>query len=156
MYPLCFVCANLLNFAVCNYAKGSWVRDNRRPLYSGQGCKQWLSEMWACRLTQRTAFSYEGFKWQPDDCEMPDFDRHVFMKRLEFIALPDLICPDGMCTVKIILLLFPLIRIFLINSYSLILTGVRQNLGTWAVLSPLLFASYVIVWSVDNDQWHLD
>ncbi|OWM76363.1 protein trichome birefringence-like 14 isoform X2 [Punica granatum] len=68
---------------VCNYAKGSWVPDNRRPLYSGRKCKQWLSEMWACRLTQRTDFSYEGFRWQPDDCEMPDFDRFAFMKRME-------------------------------------------------------------------------
>ncbi|KAK4741326.1 hypothetical protein SAY87_024914 [Trapa incisa] len=68
---------------VCNYAKGNWIQSNRTPLYSGQGCKQWLSEMWACRLTQRTDFSYEGFKWQPNDCEMPDFDRHAFMKRMQ-------------------------------------------------------------------------
>ncbi|THU60831.1 hypothetical protein C4D60_Mb07t16890 [Musa balbisiana] len=39
---------------VCNYAKGKWVADNRRPLYSGLGCKQWLSPMWACRMQNRT------------------------------------------------------------------------------------------------------
>ncbi|KAF8011831.1 hypothetical protein BT93_I0081 [Corymbia citriodora subsp. variegata] len=68
---------------VCNYAKGRWVADKGRPLYSGFGCKQWLSEMWACRLTQRTVFSYEGYRWQPENCEMPDFERSSFLKRMQ-------------------------------------------------------------------------
>ncbi|XXG80036.1 hypothetical protein AAC387_Pa09g0988 [Persea americana] len=67
----------------CNYAKGKWVAESRRPLYSGFGCKQWLSEMWACRLTQRTDFSYEGFRWQPENCEMPEFDGSAFLKRMQ-------------------------------------------------------------------------
>ncbi|KAJ4982018.1 hypothetical protein NE237_032855 [Protea cynaroides] len=68
---------------VCNYAKGSWVADNRRPLYSGHGCKQWLSPMWACRLTQRIDFSYEGFRWQPENCAMPEFERSAFLRRMQ-------------------------------------------------------------------------
>lgn len=68
-------------FAVCNYAKGRWVADSRRPLYSGFECKQWLSEMWACRLTQRTDFSYEGYRWQPENCKMEDFERSAFLRR---------------------------------------------------------------------------
>ncbi|PSS26617.1 Protein trichome birefringence-like [Actinidia chinensis var. chinensis] len=67
---------------VCNYAKGRWVADRRRPLYSGFGCKQWLSDMWACRLTQRTDFSYEGYRWQPENCQMPDFRGSDFLKRM--------------------------------------------------------------------------
>ncbi|KAF6144070.1 hypothetical protein GIB67_007531 [Kingdonia uniflora] len=67
----------------CNYAKGKWVEDNRRPLYSGFGCKQWLSEMWACRLTQRLDFSYERFRWQPNNCEMPEFEVLSFLKRMQ-------------------------------------------------------------------------
>ncbi|KAF5745115.1 Trichome birefringence-like 15 isoform 1 [Tripterygium wilfordii] len=67
----------------CNYAKGRWVADSRRPLYSGFGCKQWLSEMWACRLTQRTDFSYEGYRWQPNECRMPDFDRVQFLRKMQ-------------------------------------------------------------------------
>ncbi|XP_077210316.1 protein trichome birefringence-like 14 [Tasmannia lanceolata] len=67
----------------CNYAKGKWVADSRRPLYSSFGCKQWLSEMWACRLTQRTDFSYEGFRWQPENCEMPEFKGSLFLKRMQ-------------------------------------------------------------------------
>ncbi|KAK1264899.1 hypothetical protein QJS04_geneDACA011317 [Acorus gramineus] len=67
---------------VCNYAKGKWVADVRWPLYSGFGCKQWLSEMWACRLTQRANFSYEGYRWIPFNCEMPDFEGSAFLRRM--------------------------------------------------------------------------
>lgn len=68
---------------VCNYAKGRWVIDNTRPLYSGLKCKQWLSEMWACRLTQRPDFGYEAYRWQPENCEMPEFKRSAFLKRMQ-------------------------------------------------------------------------
>lgn len=67
----------------CNYAKGRWVADNRRPLYSGLGCKQWLSDMWACRLTQRTDFSYEGYRWQPENCMMPEFEGAQALRRMQ-------------------------------------------------------------------------
>ncbi|KAK9107468.1 hypothetical protein Syun_023479 [Stephania yunnanensis] len=67
----------------CNYAKGKWMEDSRRPLYSGFGCKQWLSEMWACRLTQRTDFSYETFRWVPHGCQIPDFDGSSFLRRMQ-------------------------------------------------------------------------
>ncbi|KAL3630117.1 Protein trichome birefringence-like 16 [Castilleja foliolosa] len=67
----------------CNYAKGRWVADSRRPLYSGFGCKQWLSDMWACRLTQRTDFSYEGYRWQPSNCAMPEFQGAQFFTRMQ-------------------------------------------------------------------------
>ncbi|XP_052196183.1 protein trichome birefringence-like 14 isoform X2 [Diospyros lotus] len=68
---------------VCNYAKGRWVADSRRPLYSGFGCKQWLSDMWSCRLTQRTDFSYEGYRWQPVNCNMPEFEASEFLERMQ-------------------------------------------------------------------------
>lgn len=67
----------------CNYANGRWVEDSRRPLYSGFECKQWLSEMWACRLTQRTDFSYERYRWQPENCEMPEFEGSAFLRRMQ-------------------------------------------------------------------------
>lgn len=66
----------------CNYAKGKWVVDEKQPLYSGFGCKQWLSGMWACRLTQRTDFSYEKLRWQPNNCEMERFEGSEFLKRM--------------------------------------------------------------------------
>lgn len=80
LYVLMYLMPNVM-YAVCNYAKGKWVADNHRPLYSGFGCKQWLSDMWACRLTQRTNFSYEGYRWQPQSCEMPEFEQSEFFKR---------------------------------------------------------------------------
>ncbi|XP_051113804.1 protein trichome birefringence-like 14 [Andrographis paniculata] len=67
----------------CNYAKGRWVFDDSRPLYSGSGCVQWLSPMWACRRTQRTDFQYERLRWQPKDCEMEAFSRSKFLQRMQ-------------------------------------------------------------------------
>ncbi|KAL3625291.1 hypothetical protein CASFOL_030745 [Castilleja foliolosa] len=67
----------------CNYAKGKWVLDDNRPLYSGFGCKQWLSSMWACRLTQRTDFEYEKLRWQPKGCKRDDFTGSKFLERMQ-------------------------------------------------------------------------
>ncbi|KAJ6737297.1 N-ACETYLNEURAMINATE 9-O-ACETYLTRANSFERASE [Salix viminalis] len=67
----------------CNYSKGRWVADSRRPLYSGFQCKQWLSEMWACRLMQRTDFSFEGYRWQPENCKMLEFEKSAFLRRMQ-------------------------------------------------------------------------
>ncbi|PON66006.1 PC-Esterase [Parasponia andersonii] len=67
----------------CNYANGKWVVDHNRSLYSGFGCKQWLSEMWACRLTRRTDFSYEKLRWQPKDCQLEEFEGSNFLKRMQ-------------------------------------------------------------------------
>ena len=72
--------------AVCNYAKGRWVADSARPLYSGFQCKQWLSEMWACRLTQRPDFAFEGYRWQPENCKVLNFERSSFLKRWLFFS----------------------------------------------------------------------
>lgn len=67
----------------CNYAKGKWVPDSRRPLYTGFSCNQWLSEMWACRWMKRPDFSYENFRWQPNQCTMLEFDRFKFLGRMQ-------------------------------------------------------------------------
>jgi len=68
---------------VCDYTEGKWVQDSRRPIYSGKMCKRWLSEMWACRLTERPDFSYEKYRWQPDNCVMPDFEGQEFLIRMQ-------------------------------------------------------------------------
>ncbi|KAJ4910834.1 Protein trichome birefringence-like 16 [Raphanus sativus] len=67
----------------CNYAKGKWVVDNHRPLYSGSHCKQWLASMWACRLMQRTDFAFERLRWQPKDCSMEEFEGSKFLTRMK-------------------------------------------------------------------------
>ncbi|XP_022732729.1 protein trichome birefringence-like 16 isoform X2 [Durio zibethinus] len=67
----------------CNYAKGKWVIDDKRPLYSGFGCKQWLAPMWACRLMRRQDFAFEKLRWQPNGCEMEEFEGSKFLKRMQ-------------------------------------------------------------------------
>ncbi|EPS61732.1 hypothetical protein M569_13061, partial [Genlisea aurea] len=67
----------------CNYAAGRWVFDDSRPLYSGFGCKKWLSPMWACRLMQRMDFEYEKLRWVPKDCEMEGFSSSKFLNRMQ-------------------------------------------------------------------------
>ncbi|KAK7265453.1 hypothetical protein RJT34_33073 [Clitoria ternatea] len=74
---------NATESKVCNYARGKWVPDSNRPLYSGSGCKQWLSGMWACRLMQRTDFEYEKLRWQPKDCQMEEFEGSKFLRRMQ-------------------------------------------------------------------------
>ncbi|KAL1189086.1 Protein trichome birefringence-like 16 [Cardamine amara subsp. amara] len=74
--------AHIANKA-CNYAKGKWVVDTHRPLYSGSGCKQWLASMWACRLMQRTDFVFESLRWQPKDCSMEEFEGSKFLRRMK-------------------------------------------------------------------------
>lgn len=71
-----------VNNQTCDYSKGNWVADDNRPFYSGGRCLQWLSEMWACRLTDRTDFSFEKFRWQPKDCEMEEFSGKKFLRRM--------------------------------------------------------------------------
>ncbi|KAF4363619.1 hypothetical protein F8388_002160 [Cannabis sativa] len=70
-----------INNKACNYGNGKWVVDHNRSLYSGFGCKQWLSGMWACRMTQRTDFAYEKLRWQPKDCQLEEFEGSKFLKR---------------------------------------------------------------------------
>lgn len=67
----------------CNYAKGKWVPDDNRPLYSGFGCKQWLSGMWACKLMQRTDFSYEKLRWESKSCQMEEFEGSKFLRKMQ-------------------------------------------------------------------------
>ncbi|CAN6696233.1 unnamed protein product [Malus baccata var. baccata] len=69
-----------LHLPVCNYAKGKWVMDHKKLLYSGHGCKQCLSSMWSCRMTKCIDYSYEKVSWQPKDCQMEEFEGYKFLK----------------------------------------------------------------------------
>lgn len=76
--------SSLFHGQACNYAKGKWILDSTRPsLYSGSGCKQWLSPMWACQLTNRTDFTFEKLRWLPKGCRMDEFSGPKFLKRLQ-------------------------------------------------------------------------
>ncbi|KAF8118481.1 hypothetical protein N665_0005s0238 [Sinapis alba] len=78
-----FTASSSSSSSVCNFAKGKWVKDRKRPLYSGFECKQWLSTMWSCRIMGRPDFSFEGYRWQPQGCNMPHFDRFTFLNRMQ-------------------------------------------------------------------------
>lgn len=67
----------------CNYGVGKWVPENNtRPIYSGLHCRRWLSGTMNCRLMpRRNDFSYEWFRWKPDNCALPEFDHRVFLER---------------------------------------------------------------------------
>ncbi|OMO56109.1 hypothetical protein COLO4_35776 [Corchorus olitorius] len=66
---------------VCNYAKGRWVAENRVPFYN-HGC-EYINTDWNCRAMNRTDFSYEKYRWEPLDCQMPEFDPFDFLKRMQ-------------------------------------------------------------------------
>ncbi|XP_008459933.1 protein trichome birefringence-like 14 isoform X1 [Cucumis melo] len=83
VYNISTIDEKLKKNQACDYAKGKWVVDEKQPSYSGFECKQWLSSMWACRLTQRTDFSYENLRWQPNNCEMERFEGSEFLKRMQ-------------------------------------------------------------------------
>ncbi|KAK1617821.1 hypothetical protein QYE76_023338 [Lolium multiflorum] len=65
----------------CNYAKGKWIADKKRPLYSGYECKQWLPKKYNCGGMGRTDLSFESYRWQPLGCEMPEVSGPNFLNR---------------------------------------------------------------------------
>ncbi|MCO5593636.1 hypothetical protein L7F22_047651 [Adiantum nelumboides] len=68
----------------CDYTVGSWVKSEKLPLYSGSSCKKWLSGMWACRLMPgRPNFNYENVRWQPNGCNLPEFNSEDFLARMQ-------------------------------------------------------------------------
>ncbi|XP_051209262.1 protein trichome birefringence-like 14 isoform X2 [Lolium perenne] len=66
----------------CNYAKGKWIGDEKRPLYSGYECKRWLPKKYNCDAMGRTDLSFEGYRWQPYGCKMPEFSGLNFLNSL--------------------------------------------------------------------------
>ncbi|KMZ69509.1 trichome birefringence-like 14 [Zostera marina] len=73
----------------CNYGVGKWVPENMtRPIYSGSNCRRWVSSSMNCNLMpRRKDFSYESFRWQPDNCDVPDFDHQVMKnKTIAFVG----------------------------------------------------------------------
>ncbi|XP_047079757.1 protein trichome birefringence-like 14 [Lolium rigidum] len=71
----------------CNYAKGKWIGDEKRPLYSGYECKRWLPKKYNCDTMGRTDLSFEGYRWQPYGCKMPEFSGLNFLNRMRHKTL---------------------------------------------------------------------
>ncbi|CAI5522083.1 unnamed protein product [Closterium sp. Naga37s-1] len=66
----------------CDLYTGRWVRDSRgHPLYSGSTCQFPLTH-WTCRRKDRPSFLYEQYRWQPEGCKVPRFNRSELKERL--------------------------------------------------------------------------
>ncbi|XP_051209255.1 protein trichome birefringence-like 14 [Lolium perenne] len=66
----------------CNYAKGKWIADEKRPLYSSYECKRWIPKKYNCGAMGRTDLSFESYRWQPHGCEMPELSGPNFLDRM--------------------------------------------------------------------------
>ncbi|XP_047079758.1 protein trichome birefringence-like 14 [Lolium rigidum] len=84
-YTICNV--NIVYLVECNYAKGKWIADEKRPLYSGYECKQWLPKKYNCGGMGRTDLSFESYRWQPHGCEMPEVSGPNFLNRMRHKTL---------------------------------------------------------------------
>lgn len=57
----------------CNLFSGKWVFDNKSyPLYKEQQCS-FLSDQLACQKFGRKDLSYQNWRWQPHQCDLPRF-----------------------------------------------------------------------------------
>ncbi|CAI5482284.1 unnamed protein product [Closterium sp. Yama58-4] len=66
----------------CDLYTGEWVKDfQHHPLYSGSTC-QFPLPHWTCRRKDCPSFLYEQFRWQPEGCRVPHFNRTELKERL--------------------------------------------------------------------------
>ncbi|XP_031398180.1 protein trichome birefringence-like 34 [Punica granatum] len=65
----------------CDLFSGRWVYDNvSYPLYKEKEC-QFISEM-TCEKYGRKDLSYQNWRWQPHDCDLPRFNAIALLERL--------------------------------------------------------------------------
>lgn len=55
----------------CNLFSGKWVSDNQSyPLYKERQCT-YMSDQLACEKFGRKDLSYQNWRWQPHQCDLP-------------------------------------------------------------------------------------
>ncbi|XP_058774974.1 xyloglucan O-acetyltransferase 1-like [Vicia villosa] len=62
----------------CDYSNGTWIHDNRSPLYNGTTCK--IKKSQDCILNGRPNSSYLHWRWKPSECHLPIFEPNTFLK----------------------------------------------------------------------------
>jgi hypothetical protein len=71
----------------CNLFSGEWVFDNQSyPLYKEQQCT-FMSDQLACEKFGRKDLSYQNWRWQPHQCNLP---RYIYVLFFLFL-FPDVI-----------------------------------------------------------------
>ncbi|KAJ4969855.1 hypothetical protein NE237_002954 [Protea cynaroides] len=75
----------------CNIFSGKWVFDNSSyPLYSERQCT-YMSDQVACEKFGRKDLSYQNWRWQPHQCDLPRFNATALLeilrgKRLVYVG----------------------------------------------------------------------
>ncbi|OVA07841.1 PMR5 N-terminal domain [Macleaya cordata] len=66
----------------CDLFSGKWVFDNSTyPLYSEKQCS-FMSDQLACEKFGRKDLSYQNWRWQPNQCDLPRFNATALLGRL--------------------------------------------------------------------------
>uniref|UniRef100_A0ACD5Y728 Uncharacterized protein n=1 Tax=Avena sativa TaxID=4498 RepID=A0ACD5Y728_AVESA len=66
----------------CNLGQGRWVFDNTSvPLYREKECTT-LSKQVTCLANGRPDDKWQYWRWQPNNCSLPEFDARRFMERM--------------------------------------------------------------------------
>ncbi|KAI3853140.1 hypothetical protein MKX03_004385 [Papaver bracteatum] len=66
----------------CDLFSGKWVYDNSTiPLYSSKQCSFLIGEF-ACEKFGRKDLSYQNWRWQPNQCDLPRFNAKALLERL--------------------------------------------------------------------------
>ncbi|KAJ8753915.1 hypothetical protein K2173_000169 [Erythroxylum novogranatense] len=66
----------------CNLFYGKWVFDNGTyPLYKERECK-FMSDQLACEKFGRKDLSYQNWRWQPHECDLPRFNATRLLESL--------------------------------------------------------------------------
>ncbi|KAL8140753.1 hypothetical protein V2J09_006774 [Rumex salicifolius] len=66
----------------CDLFSGKWVYDNESyPLYKEKECS-FMSDQLACEKFGRKDLSYQNWRWQPNQCDLPRFNATALLERL--------------------------------------------------------------------------